>query len=86
MVCTAARMRSCSLWFVGIVFNRVSGPVTSVARVEDVQIFLKDPVHSVVLRLYENICRLRCKQEVCDCYEEKSGEKEWVVIACCSVM
>ena len=52
MVCTAARMRSCSLWFVGIVFNvssqeknhRVSGPVTSVARVEYVQIFLKDPV------------------------------------------
>ena len=26
--------------------HRVSGPVTSVARVEDVQIFLKDPVYS----------------------------------------
>ena len=25
--------------------HRVSGPVTSVARVEDVQIFLKDPVY-----------------------------------------
>jgi len=28
----------------------VSGPVTSVARVEDVQIFLKDPVYSLLCR------------------------------------
>jgi len=52
-------MRPCSLWFVGIVFNvsigknhRVSGPVTSVAREEDVQIFLKDPVQYLHVFLF----------------------------------
>ena len=73
VVCTAAQMRSCSLWFVGIVFSiplgkkhRVSGPVTSVTRV-DVQIFLKDPVYaglqcSCVLCMHVNATVFRCEE------------------------
>ena len=33
----------------------MSGPVTSVARVEDVQIFLKDPVYTNGIVLYMDL-------------------------------
>ena len=42
----------------------VSGPVTSVARVEDVQIFLKDPVYiSSEPRINCFPCRLNTQQQ-----------------------
>ena len=42
----------------------MSGPVTSVARVEDVQIFLKDPVHDLLFLEFKADASVQGKTEI----------------------
>ena len=41
----------------------MSGPVTSVARVEDVQIFLKDPVYYTNLLVHNGMASVKKKKK-----------------------